>query len=64
MNGIELGDELPKSYVEKAGKVGIYEKELRGRPESSSSTQSKDIRMEVERIVNYLKKTVFPKIGA
>jgi acetoin utilization protein AcuC len=64
MNGIELSDELPKSYVEKAAKVGIYEKELRGGPEFSSSTQSQDIRIEVERIVNYLKKTVFPKIGA
>ena len=63
MNGIELGDELPKSYLEKAAKVGIYEKELRGRPNFSSSTQSKEIRMEVERIVNYLKKTIFPKVG-
>jgi acetoin utilization protein AcuC len=63
MNGIELSDELPKSYLEKAAKVGIYEKELRGGPKFSSSSQSKDIRMEAERIVNYLKKTVFPKVG-
>ena len=62
MNGIELGDELPKSYLEKAAKVGVHEKELRGRPKFSSSTQSKEIRKEVERIVNYLKKTVFPKV--
>jgi len=64
MNGIELSDELPKSYVEKAAKVGIHEKELRGSPKFSSSTQSKEIRMEVERFVDYLKKTVFPKVGA
>ena len=64
MNGIELSDELPKSYLEKAARVGVYEKELRGEPKFPSSSQRKDIRMEVERIVNYLKKTVFPKVGA
>jgi acetoin utilization protein AcuC len=62
MNGIELSDKLPESYLEKAAKVGVHEKELRGRPEFSSSRQSEEIRMEVERIVNYLKKTVFPKV--
>jgi len=64
MNGIELSDELPKSYLEKAARVGVYEKELRGGPKSSSGTQSKEIRIEVERVVNYLKKTVFPRVGA
>jgi acetoin utilization protein AcuC len=62
MNGIELSEELPKSYLEKAAKVGIYEKELRGGQKFSSSSQSKEIRMEAERIVNYLKKTIFPKV--
>jgi acetoin utilization protein AcuC len=60
MNGIELSDELPKSYLEKAERNGIHEKELRG--ERPPRSQSKEIRMEVERVVNYLKKTVFPKI--
>jgi acetoin utilization protein AcuC len=64
MNGIELNDELPKSYLDKAASVGIHEKELRGKAKPSSSNGSKDIRVETERIVNYLKKTVFPKIGA
>jgi len=62
MNGIELSEELPKSYVEIAAKVGIYEKELRVGPPPHS--QSKEIRNEVGRIINYLKKTVFPKVGA
>jgi acetoin utilization protein AcuC len=62
MNGIELSDELPKSYLEKAERNGIHEKELRGGMLPRS--QSKEIRMEVERVVNYLKKTVFPKVGA
>jgi acetoin utilization protein AcuC len=64
MNGIELSDGLPKSYLEKAEKVGIHEKELRGRAKISSNTQSQENRKEVERVVNYLKKTVFLKVGA
>jgi acetoin utilization protein AcuC len=64
MNGIELNDELPKCYLDKATRVGVHEKELRSKPKSASSSQNKDIRMEAERIVNYLKKTIFPKIGA
>jgi acetoin utilization protein AcuC len=60
MNGIELSEELPKSYLEKAAKVGIYERVLRGDPPPRSP--SEQIRTEVERIVNYLKKTIFPKV--
>ncbi len=63
MNGVELSEDLPKSFIDKAAKLGIYEKELRGKPKSSSNTGSDDIRVETERIVNYLKKTVFPKVG-
>jgi len=62
MNGVALGDELPKSYLEKAEKVGIYEKELRGKPAVSLKNKNQDIRTEVERIVDYLKKTVLPKV--
>jgi acetoin utilization protein AcuC len=62
MNGVELSDEFPESYLKKATKLEIYEKTLRSGPKSASSRESKDIRMEVERIVNYLKKTVFPKV--
>jgi len=64
MNGIELDDELPKPFLEKAERVGVYEKRLRGDLKSPSSRQNKEIRIEVERIVDYLKKTVFPRVGA
>jgi acetoin utilization protein AcuC len=64
MNGIELGDELPESYLEKAERVGIHEKELRDRPKLSSGSRNKGIRMEAERIVDYLKKMVFPRVGS
>jgi len=64
MNNIELGEELPESYLEKASKAGAHEKELRGGLKSSPHTESKDIRTEAERVVKYIKETVFPKVGA
>jgi len=63
MSGVELNEELPKSYIDKAASVGIHDKELRGKEKPSSNSGSDDIRAETERIVKYLKKTVFPKIG-
>ncbi len=62
MNGIELSEELPKSYLEKASKAGVHEKELRGGLKSSPHSERKDIRTEAERVVNYIKETVFPKV--
>ncbi len=62
MNGIELNDELPESYVKKATKLGIHEKELREGARSYPHTQRTDIRTEAERVVGYLRKTVFPKV--
>ena len=62
MNGIELSDELPESYIKKAARSGIYEKELRGVLKSNPNNQRKEIRTEAERVVSYLKKTVFPKV--
>jgi len=62
MNGIELSEELPGSYLEKAAGVGIYEKKLRGGLKSSPHSERKDIRTEAERVANYIKETVFPKV--
>jgi acetoin utilization protein AcuC len=64
INNIELSEELPKSYLEKASKVGVHEKELRGGLKSSPRSESDDIRIEAERVVKYIKETVFPKVGA
>ncbi len=64
MNGIELRDELPASYLEMAATVGVHEKKLREGSEASSSGQRNENRKEVERVVNYLKKTVFSKVLA
>ena len=62
MNRIELSDELPESYVKKATKQGIHEKELREGARSYPHSQGRDIRTEAERVVSYLRKTVFPKV--
>jgi acetoin utilization protein AcuC len=63
MNGIELSDQLPETYMKKAAKLGIHGKELRGGLKSQPHSQREDIRTEAERVVGYLKKTVFPKIS-
>ncbi len=62
MNGIELSDGLPETYIKKAAKLGFHEKELRGGLKSYPHSQRKDVRMEAERVVSYLKKTVLPKV--
>ena len=62
MNGIELEEKLPESYVKEAAKVGIYEKELRGSLETTPNSGKDEIQEEVERVVNYLKQNVFPKV--
>jgi hypothetical protein len=62
MNGIELKDELPESFLREAAKMGVEEKELRGRPKARLDSQNKDNRAEMERVVHYIKETVFPKV--
>jgi len=62
MNGTELNDQLPESYLKKATDAGVHEKKLRNGLSQSLHGQRKNIRTEVERVVDYLKKTVFPKI--
>jgi len=64
MNDVELKDELPEPYLEKAARLGIYEKELRDKRIPPHYTQQEDIRRETKRVVNYIKKVVFPKVSA
>jgi acetoin utilization protein AcuC len=62
MNGIELREELPEAFLEKAVKMGIEEKELRGRPRTPLQSQSRENKAEMERVVRYIKETVLPKV--
>jgi len=62
MNDVELGDDLPKAYLEKSEKMGIDDKRLKGDPLPFSHPMSQGSRREAERVVRYLKETVLPKV--
>ncbi len=64
MNDIELKEDLPEAYLEKAARFGIYEKELRGKNYPPHYSKQEDIRREAKRVVDYIKKAVFPKVSA
>jgi acetoin utilization protein AcuC len=62
MNGIELKEELPESFLKEAVKLGIEERELRGRQRTPLHSQNKENRAEMERVVHYIKETVLPRV--
>jgi acetoin utilization protein AcuC len=62
MNGVELDEALPKSYVENSVRAGVHEKGLREGFPGPTQTEDPGVRPEVERVVNYLKRKVFPKV--
>ena len=62
MNRIEVMEELPRSFLEEAVKMGIEERELRGRVRTPLHNHNKDNRAEMERVVHYIKEAVFPKV--
>ena len=64
MNDVDLKEEIPETYLEKAARLGIYEKELRGKGSSPQYSKQEEIRKETGRVVDYIKKVVFPKVSA
>jgi len=62
MNGMELNEDLPESFFKEAEKVGIEERELRGNPRTPPHSLNEESREEIERVVGYIKKTIFPKV--
>ncbi len=62
MNGVELEEELPENFLKEAVKMGVEEKKLREHVISPWRSESKEKRMEMEKVVQYLKEKVFPKI--
>ncbi len=62
MNGVELNEDLPESYMASAGGLGIQDKKLRGGPAPRSQSRDSKIWKEAERVVNYLKREVFPRV--
>ena len=62
MNGVELEEALPESFLKEAVKMGMEERGLRGRPRTLRHSQNKENRTEMERVVHYIKRTVFPRV--
>jgi acetoin utilization protein AcuC len=62
MNGIELKEDLPESFFKEAEKKGIEGRELRGCLRTPLPGQNEENRVEMERVVRYIKETVFPKV--
>ena len=60
MNGVELVDDLPEPYLDKAARCGVYDKKLRSGLPSAPQTRDGSIKEEMERVVRYLRETVFP----
>jgi acetoin utilization protein AcuC len=62
MNGVELEEALPESFMNEAVKIGMEESGLRGHPQTLRYRANEESRVEMERVVHYIKKTVLPKI--
>jgi len=62
MNGVELEEGLPESFLREAVKMGMEERGLKGRPGTLRHSQNKGNRAEMERVVHYIKETVFPRV--
>lgn len=62
MNGVELKEDLPESFSKEAEKMGVKERALRGSVRTPLRSQNEENRVEMERVVHYVKETVFPKV--
>ncbi len=62
MNGVELGEELPTDFLAFARGLGFQGTRLRGEAPSRPSDLDRTVWGEAERVVQYLKRTVFPRI--
>jgi hypothetical protein len=62
MNGMELNEDLPESFFKEAEKMGVEERELRGNSRTPPHSLNEENRGEIERVVGYVKKTIFPKV--
>jgi hypothetical protein len=64
MNGVELNEALPEAYLERAGRLGIHDRELRGKTRPPLYGRREELQRETKRVVDYIKKVVFPKVSA
>ena len=62
MNGVELNEKLPESFLKEAVKIGFEGRDLKGDLRPPLRNQNKESQMETERVVRYIKGTVLPKV--
>ncbi|MGO8989490.1 MAG: acetoin utilization protein AcuC [bacterium] len=62
MNGVELNEKLPESFLKEAVKIGFEGRDLKGDLRPPLSNQNKESQMEMQRVVRYIKGTVLPKV--
>jgi len=62
MNGVELNEKLPESFLKEAVKIGFEGRDLKGDLRPPLSNQNKESQIEMERVIRYIKGTVLPKI--
>ena len=62
MNGVELNEELPESFLKEAVKIGFEAGEFKGSLRPPLHSQNEETRTEMERVVHYIKETVLPKV--
>ena len=62
MNGVELEEALPESFMTMALGMGIEESGLRGHWQTLQHRQNEENRVEMERVVRFIKEAVLPKV--
>ncbi len=55
MTGIELRKVLPESFSKEAERMGVEDRELRGRPRIPPLSRNEKNRVEIERVVRYIR---------
>jgi acetoin utilization protein AcuC len=62
MNGVDLNDDLPHSFEGVGRRLGFRGNTLRDPPLSIPGRQRQEARIQAERVVNYIKKSLFSEI--
>jgi acetoin utilization protein AcuC len=61
MNGVELEDDIPGPFEEIGRRLGVREDAWRDTPLSIPQGRRREARIEAERVVNYLRKTILSR---